>query len=286
MSDTPIARPAGPWLASADANADGETHARYAAGIEYAGSDFSGWQALEGRRTVQEVLEQALSRISAHPVKVVTAGRTDAGVHAVQQVVHFDTPAQRSEHAWLLGTNSLLPDDVAMRWIVPVTERFHARYGAVRRRYRYVLHNYRVRSALLRHRAGWWPQALDADAMHRAAQALVGTHDFSALRGSQCQAPSPVRTIEAIAVRRSGEMLGFDVCGNAFLHHMVRNIVGTLLQVGLGKEQVEWVAEVLASRDRTRAGMTAPAEGLYFVGPEYPAEFALPAPPPLVFPPL
>ncbi len=257
---------------------------RYAAGIEYAGTAFSGWQALEGRRTVQDVLEQALSRISAQPVKTITAGRTDTGVHAVQQVVHFEVQAQRSEHAWLLGTNSMLPDDVAMRWIIPVSDRFHARYGALRRRYRYVLHNHRVRSALLRYRAGWWPQALDADAMHCAAQALVGKHDFSALRGSQCQSPTAVRTIEAISVRRSGDMLSFDVCGNAFLHHMVRNIVGTLLLVGLGKERVEWVGEVLASLDRTRAGMTAPAEGLYFVGPEYPAEFALPAPPPLIFP--
>jgi tRNA pseudouridine38-40 synthase len=273
-------------LTSDAADAGDRCRHRYAAGIEYAGTAFSGWQALAGRRTVQEVVEQALSRISAQPVRTITAGRTDTGVHAVQQVVHFDADAQRSEHAWLLGTNSMLPDDVAMRWIVPVPDRFHARYGALRRRYRYVLHNHRVRSALFRYRAGWWPQMLDADAMHRAAQALVGRHDFSALRGSQCQSPTAVRTIEAISVRRSGDMLSFDVCGNAFLHHMVRNIVGTLLLVGLGKERVEWVGEVLASLDRTRAGMTAPAEGLYFMGPEYPAEFALPALPALIFPPL
>lgn len=258
---------------------------RYAAGIEYAGTAYSGWQALDGRHTVQSVLEQALSRVAAEPVKVVTAGRTDAGVHAAQQVVHFDAEAHRSEYAWLLGTNSNLPDDVAMRWIVPVPESFHARYATVRRRYRYLLHNQRVRSALLRYRAGWWPQSLDADAMHGAAQALVGELDFSAFRSAQCQAPTATRRIESLSVRRSGDMLSFDVCGNAFLHHMVRNIVGTLLLVGLGKEKVEWVGEVLASGDRTRAGMTAPAEGLYFLGPEYPAEFALPAPPALVFPP-
>ncbi|MEQ1438195.1 tRNA pseudouridine(38-40) synthase TruA [Fontimonas sp. SYSU GA230001] len=259
---------------------------RYAAGVEYVGTEFSGWQAIERQRTVQRELERALSQVAAHPVEVVAAGRTDAGVHALQQVVHFDSPAPRSAYAWLLGTNTHLPPDLSLRWIQPVAERFHARHDARRRRYRYVIHNHRARSALLRQRAGWWPQTLDTAAMDAAAQCLVGEHDFSAFRDSQCQSPTPVRRVESLAVRRAQDFVVIDICGNAFLHHMVRNITGTLALVGLGKQPVGWVAQVLASRDRRQAGMTAPAAGLYFVGPEYPAEFALPPPPRPWFPPL
>ncbi|MEW6169557.1 MAG: tRNA pseudouridine(38-40) synthase TruA [Pseudomonadota bacterium] len=257
---------------------------RYAAGVEYAGTQFSGWQALAGRRTVQRELERALAQVAAHAVGATAAGRTDAGVHALQQVVHFDSPAPRSAYAWLLGTNSNLPPDLGLRWIRPVAAHFHARHDALRRRYRYVIHNHRARSALLRGRAGWWPQRLDALAMHAAAQCLVGEHDFSAFRDSQCQSPTPMRRLDALDVRRCGDFVVIDVCGNAFLHHMVRNIAGTLALVGLGRQPVDWVAGVLAGRDRSRAGMTAPADGLYFVGPEYPAEFGLPPPPQPWFP--
>ncbi len=257
---------------------------RFAAGIEYVGTEYCGWQALQGRRTVQQELERALSRVADHAITVTAAGRTDAGVHALQQVVHFDAVAERSGYAWLLGTNSNLAPDLSLSWIQAVPAHFHARHAAQRRRYRYVMHNRRARSALLRQRAAWWPQALDASAMHVAAQALIGELDFSAFRDSQCQSPTPMRRLESIEVRRRGDFVVIDVCGNAFLHHMVRNIAGTLALVGVGKQAVDWVAEVLASRDRRRAGMTAPAEGLYFVGPEYPAEFGLPPPPQPWFP--
>ncbi|MFA5937959.1 MAG: tRNA pseudouridine(38-40) synthase TruA [Sinimarinibacterium sp.] len=259
---------------------------RYAAGVEYVGTEFSGWQAIDQRRTVQNELERALAKVAAHPVATTAAGRTDSGVHGLQQVIHFDSAASRSAYAWLLGVNSNLPADLSLRWIMPVPERFHARYGALRRRYRYVVHNHRARSALLWQRTGWWPQTLDATAMDAAAQCLAGEHDFSAFRDSQCQSPTAVRRVESIAVRRAGDFVVIDICGNAFLHHMVRNITGTLALVGLGKQPVGWVAEILAGRDRRRAGMTAPAGGLYFVGPEYPAEFALPPPPRPWFPPL
>lgn len=257
---------------------------RYAAGVEYLGTAYSGWQALEGRLTVQAELERALSRVADHPVFVTAAGRTDAGVHALQQVVHFDTEAPRSDYAWLLGTNSSLAKDVSLRWIRPVPAHFHARHRATERSYRYLIHNARARSALALERAAWWPQPLDAEAMHAAAQALIGEHDFSAFRDSQCQSPTPVRELRRLAVSRRGDFVVIDVAGNAFLHHMVRNIAGTLAEVGLGRQAPEWVAEVLAARDRRAAGMTAPAAGLYFVGPEYPAEFALPKPPQPWFP--
>ena len=257
---------------------------RYAAGVEYLGAGYSGWQALPGRRTLQAELERALTRVADHPVFVTAAGRTDAGVHALQQVVHFDTDATRSDYAWLLGTNSNLPDGISLRWVQPVPLEFHARHRAVERSYRYVIHNHRARSALLSGRAAHWPRTLDAGAMHDAAQALIGEHDFSSFRDSQCQSPTAMRNLRRIDVFRRGDFLVLDIVGNAFLHHMVRNITGTLVEVGLGKQPREWLAVVLAARDRTAAGMTAPAEGLYFVGPQYPAEFALPKPPTPWFP--
>lgn len=257
---------------------------RYAAGVEYIGTAYSGWQALAGRHTVQSELERAIGRVADHPLQVVAAGRTDAGVHALQQILHFDSEAPRSEYAWLLGSNTNLPPDISLRWVRPVAGQFHARYSAVQRRYRYVIHNHRARSALCRERAGWWAQQLDAEAMHESAQCLIGEHDFSAFRDSQCQSPTAMRNLRRVTVQRRGEFVVLDVIGNAFLHHMVRNITGTLAEVGLGHQPPSWVAEVLASHDRRRAGMTAPAAGLYFVGPEYPAEFALPEPPPPWFP--
>lgn len=257
---------------------------RYAAGVEYIGTGYCGWQALTGQKTLQAALERALSRVADHPVYTTAAGRTDSGVHALQQIVHFDTDARRSDDGWLLGTNSNLPADISLRWVQAVPLEFHARYGAIERSYRYVIHNQRARSAITLKRATHWPQALDADAMHAAAQRLIGKHDFSAFRDAQCQAPSPVREMRRIEVRRVREFIVLDVVGNAFLHHMVRNITGTLIEVGQGRRPAQWVGELLAGGDRRKAGMTAPADGLYFVGPQYPAEFALPKPPQPWFP--
>jgi tRNA pseudouridine38-40 synthase len=257
---------------------------RWAAEVEYLGTAYSGWQAQSHVPSVQGALEAALSRVAAHPVAVAAAGRTDTGVHGFAQIVHFDSDAARSAYAWLLGTNSNLPDDIALRWVQPVRADFHARHSALARRYRYVIHNSRARSALLAGRATWINWTLDADAMHRAAQSLIGELDFSAFRGSECQSTTPMRCVTDIEVRRSGEFVWLGIRANAFLHHMVRNIAGTLIEVGQGKQPESWVAEVLASRDRTRAGMNAPAAGLYFVAADYPAEFGLPPPPPFWLP--
>lgn len=252
---------------------------RYAAGVEYLGSAYSGWQALRDNLSLQATLEAALSSIADHPLKVIAAGRTDAGVHAFQQVVHFDTQAVRSDYAWISGTNSRLPSDLSLRWVRAVPAEFHARYSARARSYRYVIHNARSRSALVHQRAAWWPQPLDAVAMHRGGQCLLGEQDFSAFRDSQCQSPTAMRCLQALEILRQGEFVVLNIRANAFLHHMVRNITGTLLEVGLGRQPESWVATVLASRDRRCGGMTAPPEGLYFIGPEYPAEFALPPAP-------
>jgi tRNA pseudouridine38-40 synthase len=249
---------------------------RYAIGIEYEGSGFMGWQRLPHGPTLQAEVERALSFVADHPVEAVCAGRTDAGVHALCQVAHFDSGAQRSERGWVLGCNSRLPPDVVLRWCRPVADGFHARYGARARRYRYRILDRRIRPALLRQLVAWERNPLDAAAMHAAAQALLGEHDFSSFRTVQCQAKHPVRRIHAIAVSRVGEELWVEVEGNAFLHHMVRNIVGTLLPVGRGDMPPGWVAEVLAARDRRAAGPTAPAQGLCFLGPRYPAEAGLP----------
>ena len=258
--------------------------ARWAAGVEYLGGAYAGWQEQEGARSVQGELERALSQVADHAVAVTAAGRTDAGVHALQQVVHFDASVVRSVYAWTLGTNSNLPPDISLRWVRESTDTFHARFSAVQRRYRYVIHNHRARSALLEGRVGWWTHPLDAEVMHAAAQALVGEHDFSAFRDSQCQSKTPMRRVLSIAVFRRGDFVVLDVCGNAFLHHMVRNITGVLAEIGQGRRPRSWAREVLDLRDRTQAGMTVPACGLYFIGPEYPAEFALPAAPAPFFP--
>ncbi len=258
---------------------------RWCAGLEYLGGAYSGWQFQGGEtRSVQQTLETALSRVADHAVVANAAGRTDAGVHALQQVIHFDSPAQRSAYAWTLGVNSNLPPDVSLRWVQAVSEAFHARFSAVRRSYRYVIHNHRARSALLEGRTAWWIHPLDAAPMHAAAQALVGEHDFSAFRDSQCQSRTPMRRLDRIDVQRVGDFIVIDVVGNAFLHHMVRNITGVLAEIGQGRRPVGWAREVLEARDRTQAGMTVPGCGLYFVGPEYPAEFAIPAPPAPWFP--
>lgn len=260
------------------------TPQRYAAGVEYLGGAYSGWQALTSNVSVQGTIEAAISRVADHKVAITAAGRTDAGVHALQQVIHFETAARRSDYAWLLGSNSNLPPDISLRWIQPVRGDFHARHSATARSYRYVIHNHRARSALLLGRTGWWPQMLDADAMHRAGQCLLGEQDFSAFRDSQCQSRTPMRFMKRLRVFRHGDFVVLDICANAFLHHMVRNILGTLVEVGAGKQNEGWVAEVLAGRDRRLGGMNAPPEGLYFIGPEYPAQFGLPPPPEPWFP--
>lgn len=257
---------------------------RYALGVEYDGGAFLGWQRLgparDGSgghpRTVQAALESALSTVADAAIETVCAGRTDAGVHARCQVVHFDTDAERDPRGWMLGATSRLPPAVCVRWCRPVRGDFHARFSARARRYRYRILNRPVRPALGRQYLSWIRQPLDAPAMHRAAQALVGEHDFSAFRTVHCQAPHARRDLQSIAVVREGDEIRVDVQANAFLHHMVRNLVGSLLEVGAGGQREAWVAEVLAGRDRTLAGPTAPPTGLVFLGPLYPAEWALP----------
>lgn len=250
---------------------------RYAAGIEYDGSAFKGWQFLgEGGPSVQAALEQALSSVADAPVSVMCAGRTDAGVHGQCQVVHFDTEVVRDPRAWTLGTSTRLPPEVAVRWCQPVDADFHARFSARARRYRYRIMNRSVRPALGRQLLSWDRRPLDADAMHQAAQLLLGENDFSALRSAECQAAHARREMQRISVTREGEVVEVQVQANAFLHHMVRNIVGSLCMIGAGERPVEWMGEVLAGRDRTKAGPTAPAAGLVFLGPLYPAIWQLP----------
>jgi tRNA pseudouridine38-40 synthase len=253
---------------------------RLALGVEYDGSRFAGWEAQPGRRTVQEAVETALSRVADHPVRVVCAGRTDAGVHAWGQVVHFDAGVERPERAWLLGGNANLPADVGLAWLRPVPDDFDARRSALRRRYRYLFYNHPLRPALLRERVSWECRPLDAERMQQGAAFLLGEHDFSAFRAAACQARSPVRRIERLEVRRQGRLIAIDVVANAFLHHMVRNIAGVLVAIGLGKEPPEWARQVLQGRDRRRGGVTAEPQGLYLVGVEYPARFETPPVPP------
>lgn len=225
---------------------------------------------------MQQRLEEALSLVANERVEVVCAGRTDTGVHALGQVVHFDTTSERSRRGWLLGVNSSLPDDISVSWAQPVAEDFHARFSATARSYRYTILNRLERSALYRGRAWWVYQPLDSDAMHEAAQHLLGQHDFSAFRAAGCQASSAVREIRSIAVRRKGDWLTLSVTANAFLQHMVRNIAGTLAAVGLGEQNTEWVTKVLASKDRKAGGIAAPAHGLTLVSVDYPASFKIP----------
>lgn len=249
---------------------------RVALGLEYDGTDFLGWQRLSHGPTVQGAVEAALSFVADHVVDVTCAGRTDSGVHARCQVVHFDTNAQRSDRAWVLGVNSQLPDAIAVRWAVAVGDDFHARYGARARRYRYTILNRPARPALEARYVAWERHALDADAMQRAAAALIGEHDFSAFRTIACQSRTPFRNVHALRVMRSGDRIDIDIEANAFLHHMVRNIVGSLLPIGRGERPVEWLGDLLAGRNRRVAGPTAAAAGLCFVAPRYPADAGLP----------
>lgn len=251
--------------------------ARIALGIEYDGTAFAGWQSQTHASGIQSYVEAALQQVADHPIEVTAAGRTDAGVHASMQVAHFNSDADRTERAWVLGANTNLRADISVLWARYVAEDFHARYSAQARSYRYVIRNRRVRLSLERERACWVRDPLDAQAMHAAGQLLLGEHDFSSFRAAECQAHSPRRYVEFIRVSRVGEYVAIDVTANAFLHHMVRNIAGVLIAVGSGKQPVAWVQAVLAARDRRAGGVTAPAEGLYLAGVRYPAELALPS---------
>jgi tRNA pseudouridine38-40 synthase len=249
--------------------------ARFAVGLEYDGRAYSGWQSQPGLSTVQEVLERAVARVADSPIACICAGRTDAGVHALAQVAHFDSDAVRSERGWRLGANTYLPPDVSAVWVREVPGHFHARYSAQSRSYRYLILNRDSRPGLAAGRATWERRALDATRMHAAAQALVGEHDFSAFRAVECQAKSPVRRIEELTVSALGQLVSIEVTANAFLHHMVRNIAGLLISVGQGDSPIERAAKVLASRDRKVNAATAPPDGLYLAAVRYPPEFGL-----------
>lgn len=249
---------------------------RIALGVEYVGDAFEGWQSQKHGRTVQDHLERAIGAIAGHPVRLHCAGRTDAGVHATAQVVHFDTRAVRRNVSWVRGVNSMLPAGVAVLWAVEVDDGFHARYLAEARRYRYVLLNASVRPALLAGRVGWFHVELDASAMAEAAGHLVGRHDFSAFRAAGCQAKTPVRLMHSAEVTRDGRYLLFDFHANGFLHHMVRNLVGALVHVGKGAKAPHWVKTVLEQRDRSVAAATFAADGLYLCGVDYADRWPLP----------
>ena len=243
---------------------------RFAALVEYDGSAFRGWQRQQGVPTVQEAVEHALSRVANRPVTVIVAGRTDTGVHALGQVIHFDTDAERSPRAWLRGSNAHLPASVSFVWADAVAPEFHARFSATGRCYRYYLLNRAVPSGLWRGKLGWDYRPLDVERMMLAAGHLLGRHDFTSFRAAQCQAKSPVRELRRLDVVRMGPMICITATANAFLHHMVRNIVGVLASIGAGEREPEWAAAVLAARDRRQGGVTAMPDGLYLVRVEYP----------------
>lgn len=258
---------------------------RFALGLEYDGTNFHGWQSQAGLRTVQNCLEKALSQVANQPITVVVAGRTDAGVHAGGtgygknwggQIAHFDSPIYRSQHAWVLGGNYYLPADIAIQWIQAVPDDFHARFSAVARHYCYYLYNSPTRPVINRNYITWERRTLDISAMRAAAIYLLGTHDFSAYRARGCQAKSPIRTLQRLDITQEGPKIIIYAVANAFLHHMVRNLVGVLLSIGAGEQPPEWAGAILASRDRNQGGVTAPAEGLHLVGVEYPPEFGIP----------
>ncbi|MCL5040955.1 MAG: tRNA pseudouridine(38-40) synthase TruA [Gammaproteobacteria bacterium] len=250
---------------------------RLAAGVEYRGTAYRGWQRQQpGVPSVQEAVEKALSRVANHPVTLFCAGRTDAGVHASGQVIHFDSDAQREPLNWIHGANANLPADISLSWVKKVPEDFHARFSASARRYRYVIYNDPIRPAHLAHEVTWNYRPLDLERMQLAAEALLGQHDFSAFRAVACQAKSPIKTIHHLELVRFGQFIVLDIRANAFLHHMVRNIAGVLMQIGCGEKPVAWAAEVLAGKDRRSGGLTAPGYGLYLVDVTYPQHFDLP----------
>ena len=250
---------------------------KYALGVEYRGSAYCGWQRQSHCDSVQQNLEQALGFVADHPVELTCAGRTDSGVHAIQQVVHFDSLAERSERAWMLGGNCRLPRDIRIKWAVAVSDDFHARFGAKARAYRYLILNGPVPSALFHDLSAWEYRHLDHGRMHEAAQCLLGEHDFSSFRAAGCQAKSASRNVQEIAVSRQGDVVVIYVKANAFLYHMVRNIAGSLMAVGRGEQGGDWIADLLAAGNRNLAAPTAPAAGLYFLYADYEAQYKLPA---------
>ena len=249
---------------------------RIALGIEYDGAQFFGWQRQREVETVQEVLEKALSKIANHKVDVFCAGRTDAGVHGTGQVVHFESDAVRNERGWTMGVNANLPDAVAVQWMKEVPDDFHARFSATARRYRYIIYNSKLRPGILRSGLSHYHSKLDENRMHLAAQTLLGENDFSSFRAAQCQSNSPNRYVHFVNVTRHNDYVVIDIKANAFVHHMVRNIAGSLIAVGRGDQPVEWMAELLAAKDRTQAAETAKPNGLYLIEVDYPEKFALP----------
>ncbi|MDN5369331.1 MAG: tRNA pseudouridine38-40 synthase [Shewanella sp.] len=253
---------------------------RIALGVEYDGSGYFGWQKQAEVDSVQGQLERALSVVANETIELQCAGRTDAGVHATGQVVHFDTNAVRNTGAWTLGVNANLPDNIAVRWMKEVSPEFHARFSATARRYRYIIYNHNLRPGIMRHGVSHYHGELDVGKMHQAAQYLLGENDFTSFRAVQCQSKTPFRNLHRISVSRQGLYVIVDVEANAFLHHMVRNIVGSLLEVGLGNQPLDWLGQLLAMKDRTRAAATAKPQGLYLVHVTYPTHFGLPEVPP------
>jgi tRNA pseudouridine38-40 synthase len=248
---------------------------RIALVLEYDGSHYHGWQAQAGLHTVQQAVEDALSKVADCPISVVCAGRTDTGVHATNQVLHFDCDKERSVRAWIHGANSFLPKDICVKWGRELTETFHARYSATARRYRYVIYNGAIRPALMRSNVTWQYRQLDYRLMHQGAQLLLGENDFTSFRSVECQSNTPMRNIHKLQVSRMGDLVIIDITANAFLHHMVRNIAGVLIAIGSGKHPVSWVDEVLKAKDRRLGAETAPAYGLYLVQVTYPQEFSI-----------
>ncbi len=251
---------------------------KYAACIEYDGTDYCGWQRLKDSPSVQEEVEKALSSVANHPIELTCAGRTDSGVHGIGQVIHFESDAIRNEKAWRMGCNTNLPDNIVLRWIQPIDDSFHARFSAQSRRYRYIILNHKIRPALLHKKVCWYRDSLDENRMQNAANRLLGENDFFFFFSAGCQAKHAMRELQKITVSREGKYVYVDIVANAFLHHMVRNIVGSLFEVGDGRREPEWFSELLTIKDRRQAGITAPACGLYFVSVKYPSEFTLPKP--------
>ncbi len=249
--------------------------AKYSAGIQYDGTSYCGWQRQSSVTTVQQVVETAISKIANEPITIFCSGRTDTGVHAIEQIIHFESKAIRDDYAWRMGCNSSMPKDVRLMWCHTTADDFHARFSATARKYQYVIHNARTQSALIRDRVCWISQKLNEHDMHQAAQFLLGENDFSGFRASGCQAKTPYRHVHNISVDKKNDFVIVTITANAFLHHMVRNIVGSLIEVGKGRQKPQWIAHLLAEKNRTKAAATALACGLYFVKVSYPKKYNL-----------